>query len=120
MLTMAEGRQAGEGEAALAEVLQRGGDARHTLEAGMRALDLVHQHQGGGGGAQAAAHAVEQGDAQHLFQARDVAADGGLRGVQGLCRARHLAGADHGAEHVHLPVREFHRASAADLMAYQD
>ena len=108
-------RQTGQRQAALRKVAQRGRGGGDALQPDEGALHLLLQRQRAGGGAQAAADALEQCQAQHLLQPRQLAADGGLGGVQQLGRPGGVAGEHQAAEDLDLAVGEFHRQSISRL-----
>jgi hypothetical protein len=80
----------------------RSAPARHS------ALDLFDQQQRLGGGRQAPTFALEQVQAGHLLQARQLAADSGLRGEQQARGTGDTASGHDGAEHFDVADGQFH------------
>jgi hypothetical protein len=87
-------RQAGDRQLALAELAQALGGADDAVQSVPGALNLFKQPQPLHRRLQAPAGAFKQLQPEHLFKARQLAADGRLRGMQ-QSRLRSVAGGHH-------------------------
>ncbi|KAF1067434.1 MAG: hypothetical protein GAK45_01658 [Pseudomonas citronellolis] len=108
-----EDRQATDAHLALFELAQRLRGAVDTLQSLISALHLFVQGQRLGVGQQAPALASEQRHAEYAFQARQFAADGGLRGEQQARGSGDAAGLHDGAEDFDMADGQFHRGASA-------
>ena len=88
-------RQTGDRQLALAELAQALGGADDTVQAIPGALNLLKQTQALHRRLQATAGPLKQLQAEHLLKARQLATDGGLRGVQHPRRFGQVAGGHH-------------------------
>jgi hypothetical protein len=100
--------KAGDGESALGELAQAHRRLGDALEAHVGAFDLLEQGERAHRRSQPAAHAVEETQAERGLEARQLAADRGLRRAERLGGAGHVGGAHDGAEHLDLAVGERH------------
>ncbi|SAY68478.1 hypothetical protein KQS06HV_100342 [Klebsiella quasipneumoniae subsp. similipneumoniae] len=88
-------RQAGDRQLALAKLAQALGGADDAVQAVPGTLNLLKQAQALHGWLQATAGPLKQLKAEHLLKARQLAADGGLRGVQHPRGFGQVAGGHH-------------------------
>jgi len=103
---MRERRQRDHRELPFPERPQTRGGGRHALQAGVGLPHLFKERQRGPGGPQTPCDAFKQREADGLFHARQLAADGWLRRIQKFRRAGHTAGDHHGTEDFDVAMRQ--------------